>query len=258
MLPRGYGDLHGNSDPVRVRGTRSCGATLTNQTGQRHAGHYDLGMSELVQLGSGPGAVGAPSCAPARPPRIVFRLQVVTLVWMLVECGVSIYAAKAAHSAALLAFGSDSLVELLSASLVLAQCIPGFSIDERRVNRVAGGLLFLLAVMVAAAAIAALVLRVKPETSGIGMAITVAALVAMPVLAWLKRREARRTGNTALAADAVQSAACAYLALVTLVGLAANAIFHIAWMDGLAALAAVPILIKEGRSAWRGQGCACC
>jgi hypothetical protein len=56
----------------------------------------------------------------------------------------------------------------------------------------------------------------------------------------------------------VQSAACAYLALVTLVGLAANAIFHIAWMDGLAALAAVPILIKEGRSAWRGQGCACC
>jgi divalent metal cation (Fe/Co/Zn/Cd) transporter len=215
-------------------------------------------MSELVQLGSRPGAIGAPVCAPARPSRTVFWLQVVTLGWMLVECGVSIYAAKVAHSAALLAFGSDSFVELLSASLVLAQCIPGISIAERRANRIAGGLLFLLAVIVAATAIAALVLQVKPETSAIGIAITVAALVAMPVLAWLKRREARRTGHAALAADAVQSATCAYLALITLAGLAANAVFHIAWMDALAALVAVPILIKEGRSAWRGQSCACC
>jgi divalent metal cation (Fe/Co/Zn/Cd) transporter len=189
---------------------------------------------------------------------MIFWLQAVTLVWMLIECGVSIYAAKVAHSVALLAFGSDSFVELLSASLVLAQCIPSVSIAERRANRVAGGLLFLLAVMVAATAIVALVLQVKPETSRIGMAITIAALVAMPVLAWLKRREARRTGHAALAADAVQSAACAYLALVTLAGLAANAVFHIAWMDGLAALVAVPILLKEGHAAWRGQGCACC
>jgi divalent metal cation (Fe/Co/Zn/Cd) transporter len=118
--------------------------------------------------------------------------------------------------------------------------------------------LFLLALIVAATAVASLALRVKPETSVAGMAITVAALIAMPGLAWLKRREARRSGNIALAADAVQSATCAYLALVTLVGLAVNAVFHIAWMDSLAALVAVPILIKEGRSAWRGQNCGCC
>jgi divalent metal cation (Fe/Co/Zn/Cd) transporter len=189
---------------------------------------------------------------------MVFWLQVVTLAWMLVECGVSIYAASAAHSAALLAFGSDSFVELLSASVVLAQCLPNVSIPERRANWLAGALLFLLAVIVAATAIAALALRVKPETSAIGMAITVAALIAMPLLAWLKRREARRTGHRALAADAVQSATCAYLALVTLVGLAANAILHIAWMDSVAALVAVPILIQEGRAAWWGQSCACC
>jgi divalent metal cation (Fe/Co/Zn/Cd) transporter len=167
-----------------------------------------------------------------------------------------------AHSPALLAFGSDSFVELLSASLVLAQFIPGVAIGvaigERRTNRLAGGLLFLLALIVAATAVVSLALRVKPETSVAGMAITVAALIAMPGLAWLKRREARRSGNIALAADAVQSATCAYLALITLVGLAVNAVFHIAWMDSLAALVAVPILIKEGRSAWRGQNCGCC
>jgi divalent metal cation (Fe/Co/Zn/Cd) transporter len=90
------------------------------------------------------------------------------------------------------------------------------------------------------------------------MMITVAALVAMPVLATLKRREARRTNNLALAADAVQSATCAYLALITLAGLAANAAFHIPWIDSIAALLAIPILVKEGRSAWQGHTCACC
>jgi divalent metal cation (Fe/Co/Zn/Cd) transporter len=207
-------------------------------------------------------AVCGDARAPARPSKTVLWLQGITLAWMLVECGVSLYAAKMAHSPALLAFGSDSFVELLSASLVLAQFIHGVSIGvaigERRTSRLAGALLFLLALIVAATAVASLALRVKPETSVAGMAITVAALIAMPGLAWLKRREARRSGNIALAADAVQSATCAYLALVTLVGLAVNAVFHIAWMDSLAALVAVPILIKEGRSAWRGQNCGCC
>jgi divalent metal cation (Fe/Co/Zn/Cd) transporter len=207
-------------------------------------------------------AVCGDARAPARPSKTVLWLQGITLAWMLVECGVSLYAAKMAHSPALLAFGSDSFVELLSASLVLAQFIPGVAIGvaigERRTSRLAGGLLFLLALIVAATAVVSLALRVKPETSVAGMAITVAALIAMPGLAWLKRREARRSGNIALAADAVQSATCAYLALVTLVGLAVNAVFHIAWMDSLAALVAVPILIKEGRSAWRGQNCGCC
>jgi divalent metal cation (Fe/Co/Zn/Cd) transporter len=215
-------------------------------------------MSQVIQ----PGAVCGDALAPARPSKTVLWLQGITLAWMLVECGVSIYAAKAAHSAALLAFGSDSFVELLSASVVLAQFIPGVAIGvvigERRTSRLAGGLLFLLALIVAATAIASLALRVKPETSVAGMAITIAALVAMPILAWLKRREARRSGNVALAADAVQSATCAYLALITLAGLAVNAVFHIAWMDSLAALVAVPILIKEGNSAWQGQNCGCC
>jgi divalent metal cation (Fe/Co/Zn/Cd) transporter len=211
-------------------------------------------MSELVQLGT----VRVASNRAARPSRTVLWLQLVTLAWMLVECGVSLYAANMAHSAALLAFGSDSLVELMSASLALAQCIPGIAIAERRANRIAGGLLFLLALVVAATAIGSLALQAKPETSPIGMAITVAALLAMPVLAWLKRREARRTHHTALAADAVQSATCAYLAGITLAGLAINAVFHIAWIDSAAALLAVPILVWEGRSAWRGHTCACC
>jgi len=102
-----------------------------------------------------------------------------------------------------------------------------------------------------------MVLHLRPDTSRLGMGITAAALIAMPILAKWKRREARLRNNPALAADAVQSAACAYLAAIALLGLALNALFHIAWFDSLAALAAVPLLMKEGRAAWRGHVCGC-
>jgi divalent metal cation (Fe/Co/Zn/Cd) transporter len=177
---------------------------------------------------------------------------------MLGEFGVAVYAAATAHSPAMLAFGADSLVELMSAVVVLLQWIPGVSISERKATRTASVLLFVLAVVVAAAAVTSLALRLRPETSRAGIGITIAALLAMPVLAWLKRREAARSGNVALAADATQSATCAYLALIALTGLVMNALFHIEWFDSVAALVAVPILLKEGRSAWKGQTCACC
>ena len=197
------------------------------------------------------------ACGP-KPRTRVLWLQSVTLAWMLVEFGVSAYAAATAHSPAMLAFGSDSLVELLSATVVLLQWMPRLSLSERKASRAAGALLFVLAFVVAAIAGTSLALRLQPETSWAGIAITAAALIAMPVLAFLKRREARRSNNRALAADAVQSATCAYIALVTLAGLALNAAFHIAWFDSVAALVAIPLLIKEGRSAWQGHACGCC
>jgi divalent metal cation (Fe/Co/Zn/Cd) transporter len=212
-------------------------------------------MPELVQIGSQPRT--AP-CPPVQPTHAVLWIQSVTLAWMLVECGASLYAAAAAHSPAMLAFGSDSLVELLSATLVLLQFSSLKIIPEDKAARIAGALLFVLAVVVACTALLSMLLHLRPETSHLGMLVTIAALVVMPILATLKRREARRTHNVALAADAVQSATCAYLAVVTLTGLAANAAFHIPWVDSLAALIAVPILVHEGRSAWQGHACGCC
>jgi divalent metal cation (Fe/Co/Zn/Cd) transporter len=158
----------------------------------------------------------------------------------------------------MMAFGSDSLVELLSAGVVLVQWIPKMSISERKAHRASAVLLFVLAMVVGIIALGAIFFRLQPEASRAGIGITLAALIAMPVLASLKRREARLSKNAALAADAVQSATCAYIALITLAGLALNAAFHFPWFDSLAALAAIPILIKEGKSAWKGQGCGCC
>jgi divalent metal cation (Fe/Co/Zn/Cd) transporter len=90
------------------------------------------------------------------------------------------------------------------------------------------------------------------------MAITTAALLLMPILTWLKRDAAERTGDKALRADAVQSATCAYLAAVTLAGLLLRWAFGLHWLDSIATFIAVPILILEARRARRGQTCACC
>lgn len=188
----------------------------------------------------------------------VLRLQIITVAWMLAECGVALAAAWSARSPALLAFGSDSLVELLSATVVIMQFSPRIRLSDKRADRWAGALLFVLAGVVASASVTALVGRVAPETSFVGIAITVAALVAMPWLSRAKRSLAQELRNSALAADAVQSATCAYLAGITLFGVAFNAVLHVRWIDPVAALVAVPIICIEGRRALRGEACGCC
>lgn len=214
---------------------------------------------EVTNLASSPDmCTDSYRTAPRSAPQTLLWLQSVMLGWMLLECGIALYAAQTAHSVVLLAFGSDSLVELLSAAVVLLAFFPRMRISPERASRWAAVLLFVLTGVVALTSVMALVRGVRAETSGLGMAITAAALIVMPVLAWAKRRLARATGNRALAADAVQSATCAWLAAGTLAGLAANALFHLRWVDSVSALAVLPILVIEGRRAMRNESCGCC
>ena len=90
-------------------------------------------MSELIQLSALPSR--AAFARPSKPSATVLWLQSVTLAWMLVELGFSVYAAVTARSPAMIAFGSDSLVELLSAVVVLLQWIPKMPISERKAHR---------------------------------------------------------------------------------------------------------------------------
>jgi divalent metal cation (Fe/Co/Zn/Cd) transporter len=142
--------------------------------------------------------------------------------------------------------------------VVLLQFTPKFHLSKAAAARLAGILLFVLAAVVAGVAAVALYNGRTPESSRLGIAITAAALVLMPVLAMLKRKKARETNNRALAADSAQSATCAYLAAMTLCSLIATRWFNVHWIDSVAALCAVPVLIIEGRRALRGEVCGCC
>jgi divalent metal cation (Fe/Co/Zn/Cd) transporter len=191
-------------------------------------------------------------------PSHIIRLQLITILWMLLECGIALTASWRARSSVLLAFGSDSFVELLSAGVVLLQFSPRFRLNVARAAWWSGILLLLLAGLVTGTSLAALVFGVQPGTSWSGIAITSAALIVMPLLSRAKRRAAYAINNRALAADAVQSATCAYLAAISLIGLAATAVFGIRWIDPLAALIAVPFIGIEAKRALQGEPCECC
>jgi len=177
-----------------------------------------------------------------------------------VEAVVSLFAAWRAWSPALLAFGGDSAIELLSAIVVLWRFRVGAVHEdaEKRAARVAGALLFALATFVAVTSVTSLLGYSEPKPTFLGIAILVAAAVIMPWLAKEKRRLLGATGSAALRADAAQSALCAYLSLIALAGLAINAIWHVKLADPIAALVVLPLIVWEGREAMRGKACGCC
>lgn len=178
---------------------------------------------------------------------------------MIVEAAMSLSAAWQAHSPALAAFGGDSAIELFSAVVVLWRFrSPASGKSERIAARVAGGLLLVLAVFVAIVSALALLGYSEPRPSLFGIAVLTAAALIMPWLAKEKRRLSALTGSAALRADAAESALCAYLSLIALVGLALHAFWHIGWADPLAAIAILPFILYEAREAIRGRPCGCC
>jgi divalent metal cation (Fe/Co/Zn/Cd) transporter len=179
---------------------------------------------------------------------------------MTVEAAVSLAAAWMARSPALLAFGGDSAIELLSAIVVLwrFRAHANQEHSEKYAARIAAVLLFVLAAYVAVVSALTILGYSEPKTTYVGIAVLVAAAAIMPWLAKEKRKLSAITGSAALRADAAESALCAYLALVALVGLGINAIWHLRWADPIAALVIVPLILWEGREAMRGRACGCC
>ena len=176
--------------------------------------------------------------------RKVLQLQVITLTWMSVEAIVSLGTAWTSHSPALLAFGGDSLTELLSAAVVFWRF--RFTLSEARATRIAGGLLFALAGFVALTSILTFLGYREAQRSLVGIGILLAAAVMMPWLASQKRKLVVVTSSAALKADAAESALCGYMAWIALSGLMVNAIWGKSWADPVAALVLTPLILREG------------
>ncbi|MGA3211698.1 MAG: cation transporter, partial [Terriglobales bacterium] len=139
------------------------------------------------------------SSVPATP-QILQRIQLVqslTIAWMITEAAVSLSAAWTSHSPALLAFGGDSAVELLSAVLViwLFRAREVRPESEKRVARATAVLLFLLAAIVNATAIGAFLGYSNPRRTFLGVAVLMTAAAVMPWFAHEKRRLSVLTGS---------------------------------------------------------------
>jgi divalent metal cation (Fe/Co/Zn/Cd) transporter len=200
--------------------------------------------------------------------RTALRLEIITIVWMVIEAVAALAAGIVARSLLLVAFGIDSGIELASAAVVFrrfrieshekfATGLNDTKSIEGKTARIAGCLLFLLSAYVLVQAIFGLVTRHAAETSPIGIAVAIIAALGMPFLAKAKLRVADDINSRALRADAMETLTCGYLAWVLLAGLALNAVTHWWWIDSVASLAIVPLLLREGYEAISDRSCAC-
>jgi divalent metal cation (Fe/Co/Zn/Cd) transporter len=191
--------------------------------------------------------------------RRIHQIQAITIVWMIIEACVSLWAAWMARSPALLAFGGDSAIELLSAGVVLWRFRAQARQEhvEKSAARIAGALLFAVAACVAAVSAISLLGYHEPHPTRLGLAVLAAAAAIMPWLAQQKRELSAVTNSASLRADAAESTLCAYLSWIALAGIGVNTIWHIAWADTAAALIIVPFIVREGFQSIRGHACEC-
>ena len=190
-------------------------------------------------------------------------LNAVTIGYNALEALVSLVAGVSAGSVALVGFGADSLIEVMSAiaaqwRLRLDVHVERRAHAESRTLRIIGWSFIALAAYVAVDSGKTLWFREPPERSVAGIIITALSVVVMPLLARAKRRVAGGLASAALRADATQTALCAYLSAITLGGLVLNAVVGWWWADPAAALCMVPIIAREGIEGLRGDGCADC
>lgn len=179
-----------------------------------------------------------------------------TITYNVVEGIIALIAGGVASSAALIGFGLDSFVEVLSAAAIAWQfAAKDPETREKPALRIIAVSFFALAAYVTVDAVLSLTGLREPEHSPVGIALAAISLVIMPYVSWLERRAGRELGSASAVADSKQTLICAYLSAALLVGLLLNSLFGWAWADSLAALFIAGFAVKEGREAWRGDAC---
>lgn len=199
------------------------------------------------------------SLAPERTRVLQRRIRVVvaiTITWNVIEAVVALAAGRVASSAALVGFGLDSVVEVLSAAAVAWQfATPDPERREKVALRVIAVSFFGLAAYVSADAVASLLGAKEPDHSPVGIVLAALSLAVMPFLSWFERRTGRELRSASAVADSKQTLICTYLSAALLVGLLLNSLLGWAWADSVAALVIAGFAVREGIEAWRGDVC---
>jgi divalent metal cation (Fe/Co/Zn/Cd) transporter len=220
-----------------------------------------------------PTLAAATTATPARAPRPVASIsreryeeiarRVRLLSWLslagiTVEGAVAITAGIAASSIALVGFGLDSVIEGV-ASLIIIWRFTGNRVfshfAERRAQKLVAAQFFLLAPYVGFESIKVLTTGEHPDVSWVGIGLSVSSVIFMPMLGIAKERLADQLGSAATKGEGRQNMLCAYLAGALFAGLLGNALVGAWWLDPVVGLLIAAVAVKEGRDAWRGEGC---
>lgn len=205
----------------------------------------------------------------AKQLRLVIWIELITVIWMIIEAGIALITGFITHSVSLQGFGIDSIIELIAGSILLWRLsveqrggrIEAVEGAEQRATWVTAISLFALAVYIVGDCALSLLTQSRSQPSWWGIGLAIAAAIVMPLLWQGKLRIAKRIGSAALKADAACSVTCAYMSITLLIGLALNGLLGWWWADPLAALALIYFIVREGREALHeartGETCHC-
>ena len=206
-------------------------------------------------------AMALPTQRPAADRKRVLERRVrlvvsAVIAYNVIEAVVAIAAGRAASSLALISFGLDSWVEVLSAAAIAWQ-FAGRDPEAREkvALRTVAFAFFALATYVAVTSVLSLIDSRPAEESRVGIVLAAVSLVVMPVLSWIERRTGRELGSASVVSDSKQTLLCTYLSAVLLIGLVLNSLLGWSWADPLAALVIAGVAVREGIEAWRGESC---
>lgn len=210
-----------------------------------------------------PGVDNQPQAPNSRRQAVLTRrirlLVAATISYNIIEAVIAIAAGAVASSAALVGFGLDSTIEVASAAAVAWQFSARDAAVRRQRERIALRIIavsfFVLAVYVTVQAVRGLAGAAEADPSLVGIVLAAVSLAIMPTLSLAQRRTGRALDSASAVADSKQTLLCSYLSGVLLVGLLLNVAFGWAWADPIAALVIAGMAVKEGREAWRGDGC---
>lgn len=189
--------------------------------------------------------------------RRIRLIVALTITYNVIEAVIALAAGTAASSVALLGFGLDSIVEVLSAAAVAWQfSAPDPERRERTALRLIAFSFFGLAVFISIDAVLTLAGLREAEHSTVGIALAAVSLIVMPFLSLWERRTGQALGSASAIADSKQTLICSYLSAAVLVGLLLNSLFGWAWADPVAGLVIAVVALREGLEAWRGDACA--
>lgn len=196
-----------------------------------------------------------------RAARMALLLSWASLFYMGVEGGVGVWQGIVAGSIALIGWSLASFIEGLASAVIIWRFTGARRLSdsaETRAQKLVALQFFVLAPYVLVESVRTLVERGQAEVTVVGMALTGSSVVLMPLLGVAKRRLARLLSSTATAGEGTQNILCGIQAAAVLVGLGANAAVGAWWLDPLVGVLIAVIAVREGRQAWRGDGCASC
>ncbi|MDT0651180.1 MULTISPECIES: cation transporter [Autumnicola] len=185
-------------------------------------------------------------------------LQIWNVIYDVIEVVVSLIAGFTANSSALIGWGLDSTIEVISAGTLgwrLHGEIKG--IDEEKVKRRQKITLYVIAIsftliciFISYDSISKLINQETANWSTMGLVILLVSLVVNPILIYFKRKYGKKLDSPALLADAKDTFICLYQTVVVLIGLLLVNWLGWWWADPVAALLIVPYAAKEGWEAY--------